>query len=511
MLRSGACQLLVLLLLVFGGETRKAKPNIVIVVADDMGYTDAGFHGGDQIPTPHIDKLAHEGIILDNYYTAMICTPSRAALLTGRHPMQLGLQKAVVAPTEPFGLGLNETLLPQYLKKYGYVTHMIGKWHLGSYKLAFTPTQRGFDTHLGFWADKTDYFSHENKGHRNASKIIGLDFWENLKVAREYNGSYGTELFGNRAVDLILSHDQSKPFFLYLPHQAVHAGITPQPLKAPQEYLDRFKFIQHDGRRRYAAMLSVLDDSIGNLTAALKKSGMYENTILIFTTDNGGPADGVSHNYASNWPLRGCKHTNWEGGVRAVSFIHSPLLKNPGTTSHHLMHISDWLPTIMTAIGEKLPKDIDYYGVDQWPSIQFNSPSARNELMHNYDDGAGAIRYGDYKLVICCTINKNGWYPEEHFYIGANQKPYIFCGERNSSLPSCTSANKYCLFDIASDPCEYNNIASLKPDLAEKLYNKLMTFADAAQPPRNKPSDPASYPDLHNGHWTDWLDKHPIF
>ncbi|XP_067930057.1 arylsulfatase J-like isoform X1 [Watersipora subatra] len=483
------------------------KPNIIIVLADDLGYTDAGFHGGDQIPTPHIDKLAHEGIILDNYYTAMICTPSRAALLTGRHPMQLGLQHGVVAPPCPFGLALNETLLPQYLKKFGYVTHMIGKWHLGFFTQEYTPTHRGFDSHLGFWSGRTDYFSHENGGKRGA----GLDFWENMTVAREYNGSYGTELFGDRAVDLIMSHNQSKPFFLYLPHQAVHAGIPPQPLKAPQEYLDRFKFIKHDGRRRYAAMLSVLDDSIGNLTAALKKSGMYENTILIFSTDNGGPADGFDGNYASNWPLRGCKYTNWEGGVRAASFIHSPLLKNPGTTSHHLMHISDWLPTIMSAIGEKLPSNIDYYGVDQWPSIQFNVSSARNEIMHNYDDGAGAIRYGDYKLVICCTENEmNGWYPEERSYIGANQKLYIHCGERNSSLPSCTSADKYCLFDLASDPCEYNNIASLMPELAERLYRKLMTFADAAQPPRNKPSDPASHPSKHNGHWTDWLDKHPV-
>ncbi|XP_067929500.1 arylsulfatase B-like [Watersipora subatra] len=507
MILFGSLNILIWLLLSVAVETEGSKPNIVIVMADDLGYTDVGFHGGDEIPTPYIDNLAQGGIILDNYYTPMICTPSRAALLTGRHPMQLGLQHSVICAPCPFGLGLNETLLPEFLKKYGYATHIVGKWHLGSFTSEYTPTHRGFDSHLGFWGTRTDYFSHDTGGNHG-----GLDFWENMTVAREYNGSYGTELFGNKAVDLIMSHDQSKPMLLYLAHQAVHAGKPPQLLKAPQEYLDRFKFIKHDGRRRYAAMLSVLDDSIGNLTAALKKSGMYENTILIFTTDNGGPSAGFDGNYASNWPLRGCKYTNWEGGVRGAAFIHSPLLKNPGTTSHHLMHISDWLPTIISAIGETLPKDIDFYGVDQWPSIQFNAPSARKEVMHNYDDGAGAIRYGDYKLVVCCTENeRNGWYPEEHLYIGANQKPYIHCGERNSSLPSCTSADKYCLFDIASDPCEYNNIASLMPDLAEKLYNKLMMFADAAQPPRNKPADPAAYPALHNGHWTDWLDKHPVF
>ncbi|KAF6029584.1 hypothetical protein EB796_012153 [Bugula neritina] len=485
------------------------KPNVIVVVADDLGYTDVGFHGGDQIPTPNIDWLAKNGIILDRYYTAKICTPSRASLLTGRHPMQLGLQSSVIFPSLPYGLGLNETLLPQYLKKSGYSTHMVGKWHLGMFTRNYTPTYRGFDSHFGFWSDKTDYFSHENSGSVAASSnAIGLDLWENMTVASQYNGSYGTELFGKRAVDLILKHDQSKPFFLYLAHQAVHNGISPQPLKAPQEYLDKFSFITHDGRRRYAAMLSVLDDTIGNLTSALISSGMYENTLLIFTTDNGGPVDGFSMNYASNWPLRGCKATNWEGGVRGAAFIHSRLLKNPRTTSHHLMHISDWLPTIMSAIGEKLPTDIDYYGVDQWPTLQYDVASPRKEVIHNYYGGLGAIQYGDYKLIKCCMTSMNGWYPEQK-YVPTNQNPYISCGERNSSLPACTK-DKPCLFDIQSDPCEYNNIASLKPELSKWLLEKLEAFADAAQPPRNKPSDPAAFPSLHNNHWTDWLDPEPV-
>jgi len=488
------------------------KPNIIIIVADDMGYTDAGFHGGDQVPTPHLDWLAHNGVLMDQHYTPNVCTPSRASLMTGRHPMQLGLQRGVTFPTEPWGLGLNETIFPQYLKRFGYATHMVGKWHLGMSTRYYTPTYRGFDTHFGFWSDKTDYFSHENMGSTGKSNAqIGLDFWDNMKVATGYNGTYGTELFNNKAIELIQSHNQSKPFFLYLPHQAVHNGIAPQPLKAPQEYLDKFSFIKHDGRRRYCAMLSVLDDTIGNLTSALIQTGMYNNSIIVFTTDNGGPVDGFSSNYASNFPLRGCKYTNWEGGVRAVSFIHSPLLKNPGTTSHHLMHVSDWLPTLMTAIGEKLPPNVEYYGVDQWSTIQNDVPSPRKEVIHNYVDGIGAIRYGNYKLLICCKWNMNGWYPEEKYIPESeNQFPYISCGERNSSLPACNKGDKYCLFDILDDPCEYNNIASLQPAIGEMLYDRLMAFNNAAQPPRNKPADPAAFPKYHNGHWTDWLDKDPV-
>lgn len=390
-----------------------SKPNIVVIVADDLGWDDVSFHGSRQIPTPNIDALAFGGIILNNYYVSPICTPSRSALMTGRHPIHTGLQHSVIVGSEPYGLGLNETIMPQYFKQLGYATRMVGKWHLGFFAKEYTPLYRGFDSHFGYWLGAEDYFSHNAWATKDEN---GLDFRRDMEVYND-SGKYSTEEFTKEAVSVIENHDTSKPLFLYLAHQAVHSANPGDPIQAPQKYIDRFGYIKNEHRRKFAGVVSALDDSIGNLTLALYDKGILNNTIIVFTTDNGGPAAGFDMNYASNWPLKGVKATIWEGGVRGVGFAWSQLF-NPDArerVSKDMIHICDWLPTLYRAAGGDPTTLKNSDGMDVWDTLSKSKPSPRTEILHNIDPvvGQGAIRVGDMKLVVGVGPYHGDW---DHWY-----------------------------------------------------------------------------------------------
>nr|XP_053629517.1 arylsulfatase B-like isoform X2 [Cherax quadricarinatus] len=225
------------------------RPNIVIIVADDLGFNDVGFHGSTQIPTPNIDALAYSGIILNNYYVQPICTPSRSALMTGKYPIHTGLQHSTIGGSHPYGLGLSEILLPKYMTSLGYTNHHVGKWHLGFFKKVYTPTYRGFDTHFGYWSGRIDYYDHtalEQPGY------WGYDMRRNMTVARDCYGKYTTDLFTNEAVDIIKKHNSSHPLFLYLAHLAVHSANPYAPLQAPKEVVQKFAYIKDKKRRTFA-------------------------------------------------------------------------------------------------------------------------------------------------------------------------------------------------------------------------------------------------------------------
>ncbi|KAI8493732.1 hypothetical protein Bbelb_286530 [Branchiostoma belcheri] len=444
--RKGAFFLLLAAALFVGPSSSKTTqpPHIILIVADDLGWNDVSFHGSDQIPTPHLDSLAYSGVILGNYYVSPICTPTRSALMTGRHPIHTGLQHGVISGATPFGLPLNETILPQYLKQLGYATHMVGKWHLGMYAWDYTPTFRGFDSYFGYWTGAEGYMDHINAIH--ASWHLGHHTWEHTPTYRGFdsyfgyltgkdnyydhtddesnskgetgykgldlrngtepvwteNGTYSTELFATEAERIIASHDTDKPLFLYLPHQAVHSGNPDDPLQAPQKYIDKFPHIQHPGRRTFAAMVSALDDAVGNVTKALSARGMLENSVIIFTTDNGGPAAGFDMNYASNWPLRGVKNTLWEGGVHGTGFVHSPLIKQPKRTTHELLHVCDLLPTIYALAGGDSTQLKNLDGLNVWETISRGEESPRVEVLHNIDPKrkTAALRYRDHKIIL---------------------------------------------------------------------------------------------------------------
>ncbi len=208
-----------------------------------------------------------------------------------------------------------------------YSTHIVGKWHIGYYKKEYQPTFRGFDSYYGYLNGAEDYWTHircdgdpEVPGFKN---FCGIDLHNNTEVVRNQNGSYSARLFTSRVQDIVEKHDQTKPLFIYLPYQSVHG-----PLQAPQEYIDRYSNIQDKNRRRFAGMVSIMDEAVKNVTDSFKKYGLWNNTIMIFSTDNGGPLGS-----ANNWPLRGHKATLWEGGVHGVGFVNSPLLKKSGITS----------------------------------------------------------------------------------------------------------------------------------------------------------------------------------
>ncbi|GIX73979.1 arylsulfatase B [Caerostris extrusa] len=350
------------------GKETSQPPHIIFIFADDLGWNDISLHGSPEIPTPNIDALALNGLILHNYYTWWLCTPSRGSFLTGKYPTRLGLQHSALRAGEASGLPLYEVTLPQRLKKLGYRTHLIGKWHLGYKTKEHTPTYRGFDTFFGYLNGYIDYYDHtiwEDTLIPNVPYFYGLDFHNGTTILKDKQGQYATHLFTEEAENIILNHDTSKPLFLFLSHIAAHTGNGYRPHQAPPEVISKFKYIKNISRRIHAAIISVMDDGVGKVFQALDQKDMLKNSIVMFVSDNGGSRyPGEVH--ASNYPLRGEKETQWEGGIRVPAAIWSPLLKlDKPRISKQLMHVSDWLPTFYRIAGGDLADLGQIDGYDQ--------------------------------------------------------------------------------------------------------------------------------------------------
>ena len=320
-LRLAALATMALLTMIGGAATAtegNTPPNILYIVTDDLGWKDVGYHGSD-IKTPTIDALAEHGAKLEQFYAQPMCTPTRAALMTGRYPLRYGLQTAVIPQGHSYGLATDEWLLPQALKEAGYQTAIIGKWHLGHADPKFWPLQRGFDYQYGPLIGEIDYFTHKAGGK--------VDWYRNNKVVEEEG--YSTTLLGNDAVKLIEAHDPAKPLFLYLAFNAVHT-----PYQAPQSYLDRYKDIKDPSRQAYAASATAMDEQIGRVVAALAAKKMLDNTLIVFQSDNGGTRNPMFAGAitdmskvvlpADNGPYRDGKGSLYEGGTRVVAFANWP-------------------------------------------------------------------------------------------------------------------------------------------------------------------------------------------
>jgi len=410
-------------------EMRKeTKPHIVVVVADDLGWKDVGFHGGE-IETPALDRLATSGVRLERFYVMPVCSPTRAALMTGRYPMRLGLQKGVIRPWADYGLPLDERTLPQILKEAGYRTALTGKWHLGSCAAEYLPLARGFDHAYGQYLGMIDYYTHDRFG--------GLDWHRNGKPLREEG--YTTKLIAQEAVGLIKDHDNSQPLFLYVAFNAPHT-----PLQAPEEYLDRYRQIADTDRRTYAAMVSCMDDAIASIVAALKKQGLWENTLFLFFSDNGGP----TRNGANNDPLRGAKGSLYEGGIRVPAFVTWPQHLQGGRQVTAPLHVVDVLPTITKLVGASLEGTKPLDGLDVREVVAEGKPVARDEILFNINSVDGAVRRGDWKLLV-------------HF--AREGKP-----ERTE------------FFNIAEDPCEKMDLAGANPEKVRQLRERLDSYASQA-------------------------------
>jgi len=479
----------------------KNAPHILLVVADDLGWSDVGFHGS-KIQTPNIDKLAAEGVILDNYYVLPICTPTRSALMTGMYPIHTGMQQFVLLPASPYGLPLNFTTLPQKLKESGYATHMVGKWHLGYNKWEYTPTYRGFDSFYGFYNYGGDHYTHKFSG--------ALDFRDNKEPVKNLDGTYGTFAFAERAKKVIESHNSSNPLFLYVAFQNAH-----EPVQSPKQYTDKHSFIKDITRRTYAGMVNIMDEAIGNITEAMKDSGLWEDTLMVFTTDNGGfPLSG-----GYNWPLRGGKFTLWEGGVRGVSFVHGNMLRKKGVKCKELMHVTDWYATLVNVAGVTHDTDSTTLdGMNMWSTISDGEPSPRKEILINLDTHPGdfregiALRSGDMKLLVSVPPASSYKPPEiwgtldmvnQDTTFGMNEGlGWSLAGEKSPvNLPSVA------LYNITADPTECDNLSRKHPDLVRKLQERVQFYMKSVVPPLNKPQDlEAIIKAMAEGVWTPWQD-----
>ena len=492
-------------------STIAEKPNIVMIVADDLGWNDVSFHGSCQIPTPNIDNLAVNGVILNDYYVAPICSPSRSAIMTGKYPIHTGMQTSTVFAPNAWGLSPSEVLLPQYLKQQGYKTHAVGKWHLGMFSPDYLPHNRGFDSFYGYYLGKSDYWDHSD-----LETFWGLDLHDNGKPVVTQWGNYSTEMYTAIGIERIRNHNKSEPLFLYLAYQAVHSANRPaDPIQAPDYWLKKFSHIKDEGRRKYAAVTAALDDGVGKVYQALSDAGILGNTIIVFTTDNGGPANGFDFNYASNYPLRGVKAHLWEGGVRGVGFVNSKLLKEPGRVSKELFHITDWLPTFYElAGGNSSSLHIDGHNI--WNSIAYSKPSPREDVLLNIDPLVwknAALRVGNYKVVKGEKKDQwSGWLSPPEIGLGVAgsstliQDAIVKCGPvpKNATL-DCSGA---CLFDISKDPCEYKDLSQVLPEVLDSLLDRLDGYTAGMVKPRiNTTDDPRSNPKLHEGSWEPWVFK----
>ncbi|XP_037081332.1 arylsulfatase B-like, partial [Pollicipes pollicipes] len=461
-------------------------PHLVLIVADDLGYNDVPWHN-TLLRAPALARLAAGGAVLEQAYVQPICTPSRSALLTGRYPFRLGRQHDVLWPEEPTGLTLQAELLPRRLRAAGYRTHAIGKWHLGFCRREFTPTARGFQSFLGFWTGSQDYYAHTR---RLEDGSFGLDFRQNLSVARQYRGRYSAEVFAEEAERIILAHQSEKPLFLYLAFQSVHA-----PLQVPKRYRDLYPGVHDRDRRTFCGMVSALDDAVARVEKALRHSGLYNNTVIVFTTDNGGQVLAGGNNY----PLRGNKVTLWEGGTRAASFVHSPLLKKRGYVNRGLIHVTDWFPTLLRLAGRPTVPADDLDGFDQWDTISRDRPSPRDELVYNIDVEkrlSSAIRVGNMKLIWGHPGSKNGWYPEPGVIELWPLVPTELAPTRYQLADHrWTGDNTTWLFDLAADPTEHMDLSAERPATVAELKHRLLRHRSQLVPADCPPNDPLGSPD----------------
>jgi len=423
-------------------NAQERPPNVIVILVDDLGNADLGYRGSD-IKTPNIDKLATGGVQLESFHGMPVCTPARAALMTGRYPMRYGLQTLVIFPNHTYGLPTDEWTLPQALKQAGYSTSMVGKWHLGHADQKFWPQNRGFDHFYGNLVGEVDYFT----------KIRGgiVDWQRDGKFLQEK--TYYLPLIGDEAVNMIEKQDKNKPFFLYFASLAPHA-----PYQAQKADEDRYaSTIKDPTRRTYAAMITSVDDQVGRIVAALDKRGLRDNTLIIFSSDNGGPRSALiatgAHSKqersemnvaalpANNGELRGGKGSLHEGGVRVPTIFNWPAKLKPRVVNEPL-HMVDIMPTVLALAGAKANPDKPLDGKNIWATVAEGQPSPHDDILVNVEAFRGAIIKGQWKLV------------------------------RIALLPGKTE-----LFDLTADPGEKNDVAAQNPDVVRDLEARLIAYA----------------------------------
>lgn len=400
-----SCLFLGALLFSCSSYAQTERPNILLIVCDDLGYADVGFNGSKDIVTPEIDKLANNGTIFTSAYVAhSFCGPSRAALMTGRYPHEVGApfnlnRNSSKEDKDNMGVTLNETFMSKVLQKAGYYTSAIGKWHLGSAP-KYHPNKRGFDNFYGFLGGGHRYFPDSYRKVYNQQLKAGNKNIHEYYHPLEHNGrsvhetEYITDALSREAVkDIKIASEKKKPFFLYLAYNAPHV-----PLEAKEEDKQKFNFIEDKDRKTYAAMVYAVDRGVGKIVEALKETKQLENTLIVFLSDNGGNLD----HGANNYPLKGTKGDTWEGGYRTPMFFHWPNKIPNGKKFNYSVSALDLYPSFVELAEVKIPKDKKIAGRAIISDVLSNSEPHKDEMIyalryrHGYSD-VGA-RKGDWKI-----------------------------------------------------------------------------------------------------------------
>ena len=467
--------------------TAAERPNIIVIVADDLGWADVGYHGGN-IDTPSLDRLAEQGVQLNRFYTTPICSPTRAALMTGRDPMRLGVAYGVIMPWDNIGVNPAEHFMPESFGAAGYQTAMVGKWHLGHAQMTYHPNKRGFEHFYGHLHTEVGFYP-------PFANVGGKDFQVNGVTADDEG--YETYLLADEVSRYIRERDTQKPFFIYMPFIAPHT-----PLDAPAELQEKYKDIdtdlpparsnQTDSTRRiskmlmresarpmYAAVVDGMDQAIGQVLNTLDEEGLSDNTIVLFFSDNGGAA--YSYGGADNAPLRGGKGETFEGGIRVVSLMRWPEKLQGGQIFDQVMTVMDVFPTLADAAGVDSLNTFEFDGSSLWSSISEGTTHTREDMIMFASE---IPIYGSFKL----TAFDNTW---------------KLVQEMEQDQLSTTVTNY--LFKIADDPNEYNNLAAEYPDIVVSMSKAISewralhpvsgTRSVLIPPPGwRAPKDWASYP-----------------
>ena len=453
--------------------TQPERPNIIFIMADDLGWADPGFNGGDASLTPNIDQLAKEGTRLTQFCMTPVCATTRAAFLTGRYPFRtwmdwrsedfgkpdyLSLQNIPLAhlpdgtPTRRIhGLNPQERTLAAALKEAGYHTAILGKWHLGEWLPEHLPMAHGFDHQYGHYGWGIDYNTYTIP--HNAPAVFCVYDWHRNQQPLIEQG-YATDLIANEEVRLLQTAAREKPFFHYVAFNAIHG-----PLEEIPRHMD------HCDKRQ--AAIKCLDEAVGRIVAAVEQNGFSKNTVLIFTNDNGGLTEAV------NRPWRGTKNTTYEGGVRVPFIVHWPGHIAAGGTNDALMHVTDLFPTFVTLAGASLEQELPLDGFDMTAVLFEGQPSPRKEILL---EATGSVRLptlrsGSYKLV----------------------------GKE--------------LYDLSVDPYEQTDIAKSHPDIVESLRARILELS-VERPPLGElnvlmePALPYVYGREENKRVSGWIKDH---
>jgi arylsulfatase A-like enzyme len=412
---------------------RDARPNVVLIITDDMGWADLGSYGATDIRTPNLDGLARAGLRLTDFYAnGVTCSPTRAGLISGRYQQRYGIEAPLPSAERAGERGLPATgrSLPQLLKNHGYATALIGKWHLG-YVEDKTPNAHGFDYFFGLKSGYHDYYTHDD-GEGDA------DLWENDKAIE--SSGYTTDLVTQRAARFIDEH-KDEPFFLDVAYTAPHwpYQVPGHPGVAPN---NARHVMPHDlatgTRADYVAMVEHLDAQIGELLAAIERAGIAEDTIVIFTNDNGGEW------LSSSAPLFGRKWTVFEGGIRVPAIVRWPNRIRAGSVSDQVGITMDLTASILAVTGAPVPAETELEGVNLFPVWEGRAPELERTLFWRSGSGAAkqtAVRRGDWKLIV----------DGPHTYV----------------------------FNVRTDLSERNDLARWRQDVAQELYPLLTSWEGA--------------------------------